>query len=54
MAETPKHYRMAPSPMTDFGHFLAKNHATKKVIEPKWAAGPRAQYGRTTWGSATV
>ena len=54
MAETPKHYRMAPSPMTDFGHFLAKNHATKKVIKPKWAAGPRAQYGQTPWGSTTV
>jgi len=40
--------------MTDFGHYLAKNHATKKLIEPKWAPGSRAQYGRTPWGSAAV
>ncbi len=33
---------------------LAKNHATKNVIKLKWAPGPRAQYGRTPWGSATV
>jgi hypothetical protein len=40
--------------MTDFGHY-AKNHATKNVIEPKWAPGqPRAQYGRTLWQSAMV
>jgi hypothetical protein len=40
--------------MTDVGHFLAKKHATKKVIKQKWAPGPRAQYGQTPWGSATV
>jgi hypothetical protein len=39
--------------MTDFSHYLAKNHATKNVIELKWAPGPRAQYERTPWGSAT-
>jgi len=50
----PKHYRTAPSPMTDFSHYLAKNHAMKNVIELKWAPGPRAQYGRMSWGSATV
>ncbi len=26
----------------------------KNVIEPKWAPGPRAQYGRTLWQSKTV
>ncbi len=41
----PKHYRTAPSPMTDFSHYLAKNHATKNLIELKWAPGSRAQYG---------
>ena len=50
----PKHYPTAPSPMTDFSHYLAKNHATKNVIELKWAPGSRAQYGQTPWGSATV
>ncbi len=50
----PKHYRTAPPPMTDFSHYLAKNHATKNLIELKWAPGPHAQYGRTPWGSATV
>ncbi len=40
--------------MTDFGYYLAKNHATKNVIEPKWAPGAHAQYGRTPWGSAAV
>ena len=40
----PKCYPTAPSPMTDFCHYLAKNHATKNVIEPKWAPWARAQY----------
>ena len=39
--------------MTDFGYYLAKNHATKNVIEPKWAPGAHAQYRRTAWLSAT-
>jgi hypothetical protein len=34
----------APPPMTDFGYYLAKNHATKNVIEPKWVPGAHAQY----------
>jgi hypothetical protein len=49
----PKRYHTAPSPMTDFGYYLAKNHATKNVIEPKWAPGAHAQYRRTAWLSAT-
>ena len=40
--------------MTDFGHYLAKNHATNNVIEPKWALGAHAQYGQTAWLSAMV
>jgi hypothetical protein len=40
--------------MTEVGHYTAKNHATKNVIEPKWAPGPLAQYRRTPWQSATV
>jgi len=47
----PKRYHTAPS--TDFGYYLAKNHATKNVIEPKWAPGAHAQYRRTAWLSAT-
>jgi len=39
----PNRYHTAPSPMTDFGYYLAKNHATKNVIEPKWAPGAHAQ-----------
>jgi hypothetical protein len=39
----PKRYHTAPSPMMDFGYYLAKNHAMKKVIEPKWAPGAHAQ-----------
>ena len=50
----PKRYRTAPSPMADFGHYLAKNHATKNVIKPKWVPWARAQYGRTAWLSTTV
>ena len=38
--------------MTDFGHYLAKNHVTKNVIEPKWVPGARAQYRQTAWLSA--
>ena len=49
-----KCYRAAPSPMTEVGHYTAKNHATKNVIELKWAPGPRAQCGQTPWGSVTV
>jgi hypothetical protein len=41
----PKRYsNTAPSPMMDFGHYLAKNHATKNVIDQKFAPGPRVQY----------
>jgi len=54
LRKCPKHYRTAPSPMTDIGHYLAKNHATKNVIEPKWALGARAQYGQTAWLCAMV
>jgi len=39
--------------MTNFGYYLAKNHATKNVIEPKWAPGAHAQYRQTAWLSAT-
>ena len=28
------------STMMDVGHYTAKNHDTKNVIEPKWAPGP--------------
>ena len=42
------------SPMMNFCHYLAKNHATKNVIEPKWVAWARTQYRRTPWQSATV
>ncbi len=33
-----KHHRTAPSPMTDFGHYFAKNHATKKTDRTKMGA----------------
>jgi len=49
----PKCYHTAPSPMTDYGYYLAKNHATKNVIKPKWAPGAHTQYRRTAWLSAT-
>jgi hypothetical protein len=34
--------------------YLAKHHTTKNLIEPKYAPGPRAQYGRALWRSNTV
>ncbi len=39
----PNCYRMTSSPMTDFCHYLAKNHARKIPIRSKYSSGPRVQ-----------
>jgi hypothetical protein len=33
-------------PLTDFGHYLAKKHATKIVIKQKYAPQPCVQCGQ--------
>jgi hypothetical protein len=35
--------------MMDFGHYLAKNHARKIPIEPKYTPGLRAGSWRVFW-----
>ncbi len=41
-----------PQPWWIFAHYLAKNHAIKNPIKPKYAPGPRAQYGQAPLLSA--
>jgi hypothetical protein len=47
-----KWHRTTSATMTDFANCLAKNHAIKNPIEPKYAPGSLAQYGRAPLLSA--
>jgi hypothetical protein len=47
-----KWHRTTSATMTDFAHCLAKNHAIKNPIKPKYAPGPCAQYGQALLLSA--
>ncbi len=40
--------------MTDFCHYLAKNHARKNSIKQKYSSGPRTQSRQAPWRCATV
>ena len=50
----PNRYRTTSSPMTDFHHSLAKNHARNTSIKPKYSSGPRPQSRRAPWRCAMI
>ncbi len=50
----PNRYHTTPFPMMDFCHYLAKNHARKIPIKPKYSSGPRVQSRWAPWRCTTV